>query len=241
MNTPIIEMSNIHKWFANAHVLKGVNFSVKKNEIVGLVGDNGAGKSTLIKIISGYLKPDEGKYFINGEQVQFNCTRDAIKKGIETLYQEKTIIKDLNIVRNFFIGREITNKLGLLQMEKMVSITKKSLEKIDLNLKSYKDLAYNLSGGQSQGVAIARSLYFNTKILVMDEPTNNMSIKESHKVLNKLIDLKSDGISTIFITHKVSDVYKISDRIVVLRNGNKLAEFNKKDTTIDKITELLTY
>lgn len=240
LDTPLIKMENIHKWFGNVYALKGIDFTVNKEEVVGLVGDNGAGKSTLIKIISGILQPDRGKIFINGEKVKFNSSRDAINQGIETLYQERAIIKNLSIMRNMFLGREITNSLGLLKMNKMNAEVNKALEKIGLNLRTPSGLANNLSGGQSQGVAIARSLYFKTKILIMDEPTNSMSVKESRKILNKLIDLKFEGISSIFITHKVCDVYEVSDRIVVLRNGEKIAEFDKNDTSNKEVTKLLS-
>lgn len=240
MKTPLIKMENIHKWFGNVKALEDVDFIVNEEEIVGLVGDNGAGKSTLAKILAGIYSPNKGKIFIKGEKVKLNSSRDAIKRGIETLYQETAVINNLNIMRNLFLGREITNSFGLLKKQQMAKETEKALNMINIGYMPPHIFVNNLSGGQRQGVSIARALYFKMRILILDEPTNNISVKESSKILDTVVKVKAEGISSIFITHKIYDVYKICDRIVVLRHGKVLANFMKEDTSIDEITKLLS-
>jgi len=240
---PLVELTNIHKWFGRVCALEGVDVSVNHNETVGLVGDNGAGKSTLIKILSGVYPPDKGEIRWEGKKVKFSSPRDAIRMGIETIHQEAALVDKMSIMRNIFIGREPVMKLGpvgWLDIKKMARESIKALEGVALHLRSPEVPVEELSGGQRQGVAIARAMYFKTKLLILDEPTNNLSVKESKRILKFVTDLKTQGISSIFITHNLYHVYPIADKIVVLSHGRKIGEFKKEETSVDKLTELIT-
>jgi len=240
---PLVKLVNIHKWFGRVSALEGVDLSADYNEIVGLVGDNGAGKSTLIKILSGVYSPDKGEIRWEGKKINFSSPKDAIKLGIETIHQEAALVDKMNIMRNIFIGREPVIRfgpIGWLNMKKMASESMRALEGVALYLRSPQALVEELSGGQRQGVAIARAMYFKTKLLVLDEPTNNLSVKESKRILRSVTELKEQGISSVFITHNLYHVYPIADRIVVLSHGKKVGEFKKEETSIDDLTELIT-
>lgn len=240
---PLVKLVNIHKWFGRVSALEGVDLSADYNEIVGLVGDNGAGKSTLIKILSGVYSPDKGEIRWEGKKINFSSPKDAIKLGIETIHQEAALVDKMNIMRNIFIGREPVIRfgpMGWLNMKKMASESMRALEGVALYLRSPQALVEELSGGQRQGVAIARAMYFKTKLLVLDEPTNNLSVKESKRILRSVTELKEQGISSIFITHNLYHVYPIADRIVVLSHGKKVGEFKKEETSIDDLTEMIT-
>ncbi len=239
----LVEMKNINKWFGGVCALKNVNFSVGYDEIVGLLGDNGAGKSTLIKILSGFYPPDEGSIFFEGKEQHFTSPRDARNLGIETIYQEAAMIPKMSILRNIFVGREL-NKVNLgvvryLDIPRMEVESTRALDGVDLRLRSPHALVDELSGGQRQGVAIARAMYFKSKLVILDEPTNNLSVKESAKVLQFIRDLKSLGISSIFISHNLYHVYPVADRIVVLSHGSKIGDFKKEETSIEEITKLM--
>lgn len=240
---PLVKLVNIHKWFGRVSALEGVDLSADYNEIVGLVGDNGAGKSTLIKILSGVYSPDKGEIRWEGKKINFSSPKDAIKLGIETIHQEAALVDKMNIMRNIFIGREPVIRfgpVGWLNMKKMASESMRALEGVALYLRSPQALVEELSGGQRQGVAIARAMYFKTKLLILDEPTNNLSVKESKRILRSVTELKDQGISSVFITHNLYHVYPIADRIVVLSHGKKVGEFRKEETSIDDLTELIT-
>jgi simple sugar transport system ATP-binding protein len=240
---PLVKLVNIHKWFGRVCALEGVNLSADYNEIVGLVGDNGAGKSTLIKILSGVYSPNKGEIRWEGKKINFSSPKEAIKLGIETIHQEAALVDKMNIMRNIFIGREPVIRfgpMGWLNMKRMASESMKALEGVALYLRSPQALVEELSGGQRQGVAIARAMYFKTKLLVLDEPTNNLSVKESKRILRFVTELKDQGISSVFITHNLYHVYPIADRIVVLSHGKKVGEFKKEETSIDDLTELIT-
>jgi simple sugar transport system ATP-binding protein len=244
MNAPaLVHLSNIHKWFGRVCALEGVDLDVSHREIVGLVGDNGAGKSTLIKILSGVYPPDKGDILWNGEKVVFHSPEDAIRAGIETIYQETAVVDTMNIMRNIFMGREVVRRFGPLRwldLKKMATESVKALEMVDLHLRSPSAMVGELSGGQRQGVAIARAMYFKTKLLILDEPTNNLSVKESKRILEFIKELKNQGISSIFITHNLHHVYPVADRIFVLSHGKEIGEFRKEQTSIDELTELIT-
>lgn len=240
---PLVKLVNIHKWFGRVCALEGVDLSVDYNEIVGLLGDNGAGKSTLIKILSGVYSPDKGEIRWQGEKINFSSPKNSIKLGIETIHQEVALIDRMNVMRNIFIGREPVIRLGpmgWLNMKKMARESMKALEKVALYLRSPEALVEELSGGQRQGIAIARAMYFKPKLLVLDEPTNNLSVKESKRVLRFVTEMKAQGVSSIFISHNLYNVYPIADKIVILRHGKKVGEFKKEETSIDDLTEMIT-
>jgi len=239
-NTDLVKMVNIHKWFGGVHALKGVDFSVKKAEVVGLVGDNGAGKSTLIKILSGVYKPDRGDIYFEGRRVSFKSPAEARKLGIETVYQDQALAPNLSIFRNIFMGRELTSQFGFLDLIRMKNECMNALKTLDLHLRSPDEPVNILSGGEKQGVAIARTLYFKAKIVILDEPTAALSIKETQKVLNFVRRLKEEGISVVFITHNLYHVYEVADRFVVLFRGEKVADIQKEQASIEILSNLIT-
>jgi simple sugar transport system ATP-binding protein len=241
-NEPLVKMVNIHKWFGRVYALRGVDFYVNHGEVVGLVGDNGAGKSTLIKILSGVYPPDMGEIFFEGRRISFKSPKDAIRLGIETLYQDIALVPQMNIPRNFFLGREIEKQLGpikLLDLKKMECESLKCLEAIGLKIANPKVSVENLSGGQRQGIALARAMYFKRKLLILDEPTNNLSVKETMKVLEYVRRLKEEGIASIFVTHNIHHVYAIADRIVILSHGKKVGDYLKDEISVDEIIQMI--
>ena len=234
---------NLHKWYKGMHALKGVDFDLRYSEVIGLVGDNGAGKSTLIKILSGAHAQDEGQIFFEGNEVKFSSPRDAMALGIETIYQYTAVVPQMSIARNIFVGREPTRvqigSLGILDYPKMAREAMQALRDVELHLRSPHTPADELSSGECRGVTIARAMYFKTKVLILDEPTNHLSIKETNKVLRWVEELKDEGLSSIFVTHNLHHVYPISDRIVVLARGEKIAEKRKEETSIEELTDLI--
>jgi len=242
-NTPIVRMLNIHKWFGKVYALRGVDFTVNSSEVVGLVGDNGAGKSTLMKILAGIYPPDEGKIFFEGREVRFSSPKDAMKLGIETIHQDIALVSLMSIARNIFMGRELEKQVGfgkLLDLERMREESLKALSDIGLLITNPDTIVENLSGGERQGVAIARAMYFKTKLLILDEPTNNLSVKESARVLQFIRELREQGISSVFITHNLHHVYPVADKIVVLSHGKNMGLFKKEETSIEHIEAMIT-
>lgn len=242
--SPIVKMVGIHKWFNKVHALKSVDFTIGRNEIVALIGDNGAGKSTLIKILCGIYPPDKGEIYIRGEKVRFLTPKDAMKQGIEAVHQETMLVDTLDIKRNIFLGKELAHHFGFgpikwLNLKKMERESIESLEQISLHLKSASIKTDELSGGQRQGVVIARAVYFKTKILILDEPTNNLSIKEARKVLQLIQDLPKHGISSVFITHNLYHAYPIADRFIILRTGEVVGNFTKENTSLEELIDII--
>ncbi|RKX91449.1 MAG: sugar ABC transporter ATP-binding protein [Spirochaetes bacterium] len=236
----IVQMVDIHKWFGKVYALRGVDFNVGFNEIVGLVGDNGAGKSTLIKILSGYHIADRGEIYFNGEKVNIQTPKDAKKLGIETVYQEQALAPHVSISRNVFMGREPSKFLGFIDKKKMDNDSLNVLTDLGLKIKDPNLVVETLSGGQRQGVAIARVLYFKAKLVILDEPTIALSVKESQQVMEFMKQLRSEGISVIFITHNIYHAFQISDRFVILSHGEKLADVRKEETSLDELISLIT-
>ena len=245
MSESIIRCEGLNKWYGSIQALKDVSIDIKKGEAVGLVGDNGAGKSTFIKILSGVHKADSGNIYFDGNLVKINDARDSMKLGIETIYQDSALAPTLSIARNLFVGREpLTYKFGsfgLLDREKMAKESLEAIKRVELDLRSGDEVVENLSGGERQGVVIARALYFRTKVLIMDEPTNHLSVKETEKVLRWIEKLKAEGTTCIFITHNLHHVYPVSDRLIVFARGEKIADVQKKDTSIEDLTRMIVH
>ncbi len=242
-NGQLVELAGIRKYFGHVCALESVSLDVGYNEIVGLVGDNGAGKSTLIKILSGVFPPDAGEIRWQGNTVTFASPAEAIRAGIETIFQETAVVDPMTVMRNIFMGRELvrwTGPLRWMDLRRMGRESMKALEQVDLRLRSPNAVVGELSGGQRQGVAIARAMHFKTKLLILDEPTNNLSVKESKRILEFILDLKKQGISSIFITHNLNHVYPVADRICVLSHGSEVGIFRKEQTSIDELTDLIT-
>lgn len=235
----LLRMEGIYKWFGKVSALNGVDFSIKKAENIGLVGDNGAGKSTLIKVIAGYHQANKGEIYFDGKKVKISSPKDARALGIETVYQEQALAPHLSISRNIFMGREPSRVLGFLRKDVMNDESMGALRSIGLKLRSPDIPIATLSGGERQGVAIARALHFKAKLVILDEPTIALSVKEVREVLEFVRELKRKGISVIFITHNLNQIFTIADRIVVLSHGEKLVDVEKKDTTIDKLSEII--
>jgi simple sugar transport system ATP-binding protein len=235
----------MNKWYGGIHALIDVSIDIKKGESVGLVGDNGAGKSTFIKILSGVHKQDSGNFYFDDKLTHIKNAKDSMRLGIETIYQDSALAPTLSIARNLFVGREPTNynigSFGLMDRSKMATEALDAIKRVELDLRSADDLVETLSGGERQGVVIARALYFRTKVLIMDEPTNHLSVKETAKVLNWIEKLKSEGTTCIFITHNLHHVYPVSDRLIVFARGEKIADVYKKDTSIEELTRMITY
>ncbi len=241
---PLIEVDNITKHFGSVIALGGVSLTVYPGEVHCLLGDNGAGKSTLIKVLSGAHPPDGGKIFIEGSEVQLRTPKEAMARGIETIYQYTAMVPAMSIARNMFIGREPLTRfrigpIGLMDQSTMVDHATRSLTNIDLTERSPATPVEELSGGQRQSVAIARAMYFKSKLLILDEPTNHLSVKETNKVLDYVLSLKEQGIGSIFISHNMHHIFPIADRIVAMARGEKIADILKSDTSIDELTELL--
>ena len=245
MSESIIKCENLNKWYGSIQALKDVSIDIKKGEAVGLVGDNGAGKSTFIKILSGVHKQDSGNIYFNDNLVNIKNARDAMALGIETIFQDSALAPTLSIARNLFVGREPTKfkigSFGLMDKEKMATESIEAIKKVDLDLRSGDEIVENLSGGERQGVVIARAIYFRTKVLIMDEPTNHLSVKETAKVLKWIDKLKSEGTTCIFITHNLHHVYPVSDRLITFARGEKIADVYKRDTSVEELTRMITH
>jgi ABC-type sugar transport system ATPase subunit len=225
---PIVEMRGIKKNFAAVQALKGVDLVLHHNEVLGLLGDNAAGKSTLMKVLSGAYIPDEGEIFIDGQKVHFSDPWDARQIGIEMVYQDLALANNLNVAANVFMGREIVGaNLGpfsVMDSHKMEQETTRLLNRLKIDIPSVRLLVERLSGGQRQAVAIARATAFNSKVTIMDEPTAALSVAAISKVLDLVRELKAQGASIIIISHRLEDVYQVSDRMVVMRQGRKVCD-----------------
>ncbi len=226
---PIVEMRNITKSFAAVRALRGVDLVLHHNEVLGLVGDNAAGKSTLMKILSGAYIPDEGEIFINGEQAHISDPLHARELGIEMVYQDLALVDHLDVAANVFLGREVMSprlgRIGVMNQRQMEEETRRLLDRLKIDISSVRLGVQRLSGGQRQTVAIARATAFDAKVIIMDEPTAALSVGAISKVLDLVRELKAQGRSIIIISHRLEDVYQVSDRMVVLRHGRKVCDY----------------
>jgi simple sugar transport system ATP-binding protein len=239
-----LEMVNIEKSFGLVRALKDINLQVGRNEIVGLIGDNGAGKSTMVKILTGVHRPTSGELYVAGRMVDLGKynVKTAHSYGIETVYQDKSLGEKQVLWRNFFIGRQIERRFGFIDVKK----EKEVAHEIMLNTIGFRgkgitvDSKVNkLSGGERQGVAIGRAMHFEAEIIILDEPTVALSLKEVRKVLNFVHKIKEGGKACIYVSHNIQDVYEISDRFVVLDRGELVASIDKKDTSLHELDEFL--
>ena len=229
------------KSYGHVDALKGVDFSLNRNEVVGLVGDNGAGKSTLVKVMSGVVRPDRGEFFYEGEPVPLRSRRDSEKLGIETIYQDIALVGSMSVMRNIFCGREITDRFGGLRLREMRAIAMDVLEHtVEIaGIKSPDQVVEGLSGGQQQAVAIARAVYFKNKMLLLDEPTSALSVRETEKVLTYVTQLRDDGVSCVFVTHNLYHAFQVCDRFVVMAHGEVMTNVRREDTTLEEVTKLI--
>jgi len=239
----LLEVKNLTKRFGGLVAVNDVSMGVNAGEVVGILGDNGAGKSTLIKMISGVYRPDEGKVYFQGKEVHIENPMDALSLGIETIYQDLALAENLNVYSNIFLGREKLKKvlgfIKILDHDYMLEESRKVLNSLEIEIPSLKNRIKMLSGGQRQAVAISRSIYWDARFLIMDEPTAALGIAEQKKVLNLVKVLKSHGLGIIIISHQLHDVFSVTDRLVIMRRGIKVAERYTKDTDPDEIVGLI--
>jgi simple sugar transport system ATP-binding protein len=236
---PIIELKHISKSFGSVSALADISMKVNDNEVLGLIGDNGAGKSTLIKIISGVHAPDSGEILVRGKVQKKWDVNIARAHGIETVYQDRALAEQQTITRNIFMGRERGGFLGFLDLKKENEEANKLMRTIGFTSQVFaaESRVFTLSGGERQGVAIARALYFKAKMIILDEPTTALSLTESEKVFHFVRQAKDGGASALFISHNIYHTYDISDRFVVLDRGRVVLETHKTKTTADKLVK----
>lgn len=236
---PLVEMRDIRVSFGGVHAVDGVSIDLYPGEIVALVGGNGAGKSTLIKTLSGALREDSGTILVDGVPVTLEDPRAAKALGIETIYQTLALAENLDAPGNMFLGREITTPLGNLDDSGMEDATRKIMARLNPRFQNFKSPVARLSGGQRQSVAIARAVYFNARILIMDEPTAALGPSETDQVRQLIRQLKQEGIGIILISHDIHDVFDLADRISVMLQGKLVGTVNKDDVTTDEVLAMI--
>ena len=240
----LLRLKNIYKSFGEVKVLRDIDFHVGKNEIVGLVGDNGAGKSTLIKIITGVHLPTAGDIYYKGERITIHSVKRSRELGIETVYQERALADQQSMWRNLFAGREVVDALGFLKVKEERAQTERLLrEQMGYTSEAVtveSDVKY-LSGGEKQGIAISRALFFNADLIILDEPTTGLSLSETQKVLDMVTTIKRMGKSAIFISHNIYYVYPVVDRFVILDRGKIAGDILKKDITQEDLVNRMLH
>lgn len=239
----ILEVRNLSKHFGAVRALNDFSMTIAPGEVVALAGDNGAGKTTLIKAISGVYKPTSGEVRLEGKPVSFSTPQEARDSGIETIYQDLALADNLSIGGNIFLGREpMTKKFGFLPVldrKKMSEAARDTMALLDFHVSRMEAPVSNFSGGQRQAVAIGRAVYWNARLLIMDEPTAALGVPEQRKVISLIHQLKAQGRGVIFISHNLQDIFAVSDRIVVMRRGVLAGERRIADTTHDEVVKLM--
>lgn len=239
MSTPLVEMRDISISFGGVKAVDHVSVDLHPGEVVGLLGHNGAGKSTLIKILSGAYQSETGEILINGEKATINNPRDARKYNVETIYQTLALADNLDASSNLFLGRELVNRFGLVDDAAMEAETRKIMHRLNPNFTKFSDPVSALSGGQRQSVAIARAVYFNAQILIMDEPTAALGPQETQMVSELIKQLKAEGIGIFLISHDIHDVMDLCDRASVMKNGKLVGTVDVKDVTDDDLLSMI--
>ena len=235
---PLLEAKGITKYFGTITALENVDLKVHAGECLGVVGDNGAGKSTLMKVLSGLYKPSSGSLYFQGKEEILESPKDSQNLGLEMVYQDLALAGNLPIGENIFLGREPTKNIGFLKFldfNKIKELTNAHLGKLKINVKSADQKVEELSGGQRQAVAIARSTAFNAKVVIMDEPTAALAIKEGGKVLDLINSLKKTGVGVIVISHRMDDIFSVCDRVMALFRGTNFAESELSNTSRDEV------
>ena len=239
-----LELKNVSKSFGEVQALENINFQLGRNEIVGLLGDNGAGKSTLIKIITGYYQPTSGEIYFNGKKVDHLSVPKARELGVETVYQERALAELQTLWRNIFLGRELCNSLGFLDIQRMRDETHRLMTQsmgFTSSAISPDSHVGQYSGGEKQGVAIVRALFFDADIIVLDEPTMGLSLKETAILVNFVNSIKKAGKSAIFIDHNILHVYNVADRVVVIDRGKVAGEFLTKNIGLNGLMDKMVH
>lgn len=240
---PLLEVRNLSRHFGAVKALENCSMAVHPGEVVALAGDNGAGKTTMIKALSGVYAPTSGDILIEGNPVKFSSPQEARALGVETIYQDLALADNLTIGANIFLGREPMKKmfgfLPMLDRKRMANAAAETMAKLDFHVKRLDAPVSNFSGGQRQAVAIGRAVYWNAKILIMDEPTAALGVPEQRKVISLIKSLKAQGRGVVFISHNLQDIFAVADRIVVLRRGIVAGERRIADTTHDEVVRLM--
>lgn len=242
---PLLEARGIHKRFGRVVALRGVNFRVYPGQVSALLGDNGAGKSTTIKILSGALMPDEGQILLDGRPVHVTSPAEARNLGIETVYQDLALASTLDIAGNMFLGRELYKPpplswFGVLDRRAMQRQAKGALDQLHVRVPSVKQAVISLSGGQRQAVAVARAVFWGKRIVIMDEPTAALGVRESAMVLRLIQQIRDQGIAVIMISHNLPEVFEVADRMTVLRLGRTIAELSRAETSMNDVVAMMT-
>jgi len=241
---PILSIRHLTKRFGGLVAVNDVSLDIYRGEVVALLGDNGAGKSTLIKCVSGVHAPTLGQIFFEGEQVHFNRPIEAREHGIETIYQDLALASNLDVAGNIFLGREVEKSYfgGLvhaLDDAFMLRESKEALSSLQVEIPKPKESIETLSGGQRQAVAIARAVYWDAKLMIMDEPTNNLGVPEQHKVLELINKLRERGVPVILISHTLPEVFSVADRLIVMHRGRKVTEKKTGDTNSEEVVQYM--
>ena len=239
MSTPLVDMRDICISFGGVHAVDHVSVDLHPGEVVGLLGHNGAGKSTLIKILSGAYAADSGEIYINGEKAEIHNPRDARSYNIETIYQTLALADNLDAASNLFLGRELVTPLGFVDDDAMEAETRKIMGRLNPNFRKFNVPVSALSGGQRQSVAIARAVYFNARILIMDEPTAALGPHETQMVSELIKELKAQGLGIFLISHDVHDVMELCDRASVMKNGKLVGTVDIDDVTDDDLLSMI--
>ncbi|MBJ6125163.1 ATP-binding cassette domain-containing protein [Microvirga splendida] len=237
--TPLVEMRNISIAFGGIKAVDGVSVDLRPGEVVGLLGHNGAGKSTLIKILSGAYRPDAGEIYVNGQHADIATPRDAKRYGIETIYQTLALADNIDAAGNIFLGREVLTPYGTLDDATMEAETRKVMARLNPHFRRFKEPVKALSGGQRQSVAIARAIYFNARVLIMDEPTAALGPAETQQVADLVLQLKKEGIGIFLISHDIHDVFGLADRVSVMKNGKLVGSASVQDVTQDEVLGMI--
>jgi simple sugar transport system ATP-binding protein len=238
MSEPLLELQGITKAFGPNIAVNDVSLSIGHSEIVGLLGDNGAGKSTLVRIMSGVTKASKGNWLWGGKPIS-NLNRSVTEGlGIETIFQDSALVDQMTITRNIFMGREITNGIGLMRMKRMDEIASQILDSVVTieGIRSPRQLVGSLSGGQKQAVAIARAVHFKRSLLILDEPTSALAVRATEALLAYLRQLKAEGVSSVLVTHNLYHAFQVCDRLIVMNHGRKIMDVQKADSSIEELT-----
>ena len=239
--TPVLELRDISKSFGSVQALTDVDLEVRKGEVMALVGDNGAGKSTLIKTIAGIHGADSGEIFFEGQQVHISGPKDAAKLGIEVVYQDLALCDNLDVVQNMYLGREAHNPIQVLNEPVMEQKTAETLKSLRVTtIRSIRQAVATLSGGQRQSVAVARAVMWNSKLVILDEPTAALGVAQTEQVLELVKRLGEQGLAVILISHNLHDVFAVADRITVLRLGRNAGIYDRRSTTQQEVVQAIT-
>jgi simple sugar transport system ATP-binding protein len=241
--TPLLEVRNISKYFGSVIALHDVSMAVYAGEVMCLLGDNGAGKSTLIKILSGVYKPSEGMYLVEGQPVEFSSPRAALDRGIATVYQDLAMIPLMSIARNFFLGSEPTKGWGPFKsfdIDTASNVARDEMMKMGIDVRDPAQPVGTLSGGERQSVAIARAVYFGAKVLILDEPTAALGVKQAGTVLRYIAQARARKLGVVFITHNPHHAYAVGDRFTILKRGRTLGTFTRNEISRDEVVRLMS-